>query len=553
MKNSFNPKRFRVSLCQTTMRMTKLLLCVFLALPLASISQDEDAPSGEPVEIVIAEASAPDAQSGQLQLSIDEAVKLALEHNLELQIQEFNPRLDEYRLQDALAGYIPTLRGNVNWRNDSSPGGINPATNEPFPSNITETTSNGASIEGLLPTGTSYTIGFDTFERNGDFIPFDRRHSGNLSFFLSQPLLKNLWIDNTRRFMRVSRLSVEQSYSQFELSLMQVIRNVEFAYYDLIASAENVKVQEKALELGLKTLEENRTRVKVGVMAPLDETEAEAQVASSKASLIQARQSFKRRANALKRLITDDFANLYEVDIIPTEPLETDTYDFDVYASWSQGLMRRPEIVQSRISIDQQDIAVKYQKNQLFPQLDLVASYSINGLDGQYRNVWDDFRRMEDESTLIGIRYSIPLYNQGPKARYKEAKAQKQLLLVRMKDLEQRIQAEIADAVDSAQSAREQVLASSEARKFAAKALEVEQVKLANGKSTSFIVLRLQRDLTQRQADEISALANYRRALTTLSFSEGTILERNKVFINSRQKEPTWLKTTNRLRSRYNQ
>jgi len=489
-------------------------------------------------------------ESKILEISLEDAITLALEENLQLRIQEFNPQLDEYRLQDALAGYIPQLRGSVNLRDDSSPGGINPATNESFPSNITKTITNDNNIQGLLPTGTSYTIGFNTAQREGAFIPLSNRNTGNLQFFLSQPLLKNMWMDTTRRFIRVSRKNVELSYSQFELNLMQIVRDVEIAYYDLIASYENVKVQQKALELGETTLSENRVKIKVGVMAPLDETEAEAQVASSKASLIQAKQALKRSQNALKRLISDDFADIYATEIVPKEKLGTKEYTFDVYASWSRGLIERPEIVQSRINIDTQDIEIKFSKNQLYPQLDLIASYSLNGLDRKYTGVWDDFARRNDPSTLVGIQYSVPLNNKGPRSRYKLAKAQHQILLLRLKDLEQRIQAEIADAVDSAKSAKEQVLARSEARKFAQKALEVEQVKLEKGKSTDFIVLRLQRDLTQAQADEISAMVNYRRALTLLSFSEATILERNKVFIDSRQREPSWLKSGRKSRYR---
>lgn len=486
-----------------------------------------------------------------LELSLDEAIDLALQRNLELKIQEFNPQLDEYAIQDALAAYIPSLRGNFSLRDASNPGGINPATNEPFPSNKTETTVVSPSINGLLPTGASYTIGFDSVKRDGDFIPMDRRFSGSFNFQARQPLLRNLWIDNPRRAVRVSRKNLAQTYSQFEQRLMQIVRNVEFAYYDLIAGIENVKVQEKALELGMRTLEENKTRVKVGVMAPLDETEAESQVANSRAALIEARQVLRSRENALKRFITDNFADIYDIRIEPTDTLSADQYDFDVYASWSQGLVRRPELIEWRVVIERQDINIKYAKNQMYPQLDLTASYSVNGIDNTYSGLWQDWRRRDDGSTFVGITLEIPLHNRGQRARFKQAQLQKQQFLLQMKDTEQRIQAEIADAVDSAKSAKEQVMARTEARKFASKALDVEMVKLANGKSTSFIVLSLQRDFTQRQADEISSLATYRRALTTLSFSEGTILERNKVFIDSKQKEPKWLERSRRSRDRY--
>lgn len=516
---------------EVIMRGIKFFLVVMLGAFVDGSAQEENA---NPLTVV-APNILPGDSPAELPLSLIDAIQMALNNNLEIQIQQFNPLMDGLRLQDAMAAWIPSLRGSVTNRDDSNPGGINPATNEPFPSNQTKTTTIRPSLEGQLPTGTAYTLSFNNNRRTGEFIPIDRRLAGDWTFFIQQPLLQDLWIDESRRFMRVSRKNLEISYAQLEQTMMQVIRNVEFAYYDLIASLENVKVQEKALELGLQTLRENRRRVEVGVMAPLDETEAEAQVATSRASLIQARQQVLNRQNNLKRLITDDFADLYERLIVPTDNLDPKEYDFDVYASWSHGLVKRPELVEGRLGAERQDIVVKFQKNQIYPQIDLIASYGANGVDRTYRGLWDDLGSRTDPSTSIGVSFQIPLNNQSARSRYKVARNEKERLLIQLKNLEQTIQAEIAQAVDSAKSNKEQVVASAEARRFAEKALEVEQVKLANGKSTSFIVLRLQRDLTQRQADEITALAEYRRAITTLGFSEGTILERHGVMIDSSQ------------------
>lgn len=489
----------------------------------------DESPTGSP-------ASANEPQ--MLEMSLEEAIEMALMNNLDLQIQKFNPLIEGFRLEDALAGWIPSLRGQLTKRDDSNPGGINPQTNEPFPSNQTQSTFIRPSLQGLLPMGTAYTISFDTIERSGAFIPAERRFTGSWTAQVTQPLLRGLLIDETRRFMRVSRKNVELSYAQLEQTMMQILRDVEVAYFDLIASRENVKVQEMALELGLQTLRENRKRVEVGVMAPLDETEAEAQVATSRASLIQARQELRSRQNNIKRLISDDFASIYETDVVPSDDLVPPEFDFDVYASWSHGLVKRPELVQARLQLERQDVIIKFQRNQRFPQVDLIASYGANGVDSSYGNLWTDFSRRNDPSTSFGLQFQFPIYNQAARSRHRAAKAEKEMMIVQLKNLEQQIQAEIAQNVDLARSAREQLAAQAEARRFAEKALEVEQVKLANGKSTSFVVLRLQRDLTQRRADEIAAMVNYRRALTSLSFSEGTIIERNGILIDSTQRDP---------------
>ena len=156
---------------------------------------------------------------------------------------------------------------------------------------------------------------------------------------------------------------------------MTIVTTVEQAYYDLIYARENVTVQEKAVELATQLVVENKKRVEVGALAPLDEKQAEAQAASSQATLIAARSTLAIQENTVKQLITDNYFAMEPVDLQPTVPLSAAIQVFDRQISWSKGLTQRPDLLQAKLDVERQGITLKYNFNQLFPELDLVGSY----------------------------------------------------------------------------------------------------------------------------------------------------------------------------------
>ena len=150
--------------------------------------------------------------------------------------------------------------------------------------------------------------------------PFDTA-SGSASISLTQPLLKNFWIDQTRFNIKVAKNRVKYTDLGLKQTIMTIVTTVEQAYYDLIYARENVTVQEKAVELATQLVVENKKRVEVGALAPLDQKQAEAQAASSRATLIAAKGTLVTQQNTVKQLITDDYAAMEPVELQPTAPL----------------------------------------------------------------------------------------------------------------------------------------------------------------------------------------------------------------------------------------
>jgi len=232
----------------------------------------------------------------------------------------------------------------------------------------------------------------------------------------------------------------------------------------------------------------------------------------------------------LKNLLSDDYSQWMDVYIQPAEALIAIPEQFDLQESWRRGLTQRPDVLQQKIALEKQGYIIKFQKNQLFPQLDIVGSA---GLNASSREDLDDalnqIRGRDNPFWSVGGQLSIPLGNRSARYSYRSAKVTRQQIELQLKQLEQQVLIRIENAIAVARTAFQRANATREARTFAEAALEAEQKKLESGKSTSFEVLRLQRDLTTARSGEIRALADYNAALAQIALNEGTTLERRKV------------------------
>jgi outer membrane protein TolC len=506
------------------------------------------------------------AESKNRPLSLEECIQLAIQHNLDVQIQRLTPQMAKYALNGAYAAYDPAVSASARHSSSSSPGGID-AQGRVYPSTQQEIDSFDTGLSGLLPVGLSYSLGGSMSDTYGTRVgsradwanayyqtnrievispfsgfmetrtllpamvpspdPFENS-SGYLGIRLTQPLLKNFWIDGARMNIAFSRKNLKMSELAYQYQIMQTVTGVMIAYYDLIAGREQVKVQQMAMELAEKLLSENRKRVEVGVMAPLDEKQAESQVSASRAALLAAQSSLTVRENSLKNLITDKYTEWRE-SLEPTESLTATVQVFNRQDSWQKGMTMRPDLLQSRLDLEKQQIRLRYDRNQLFPQLDLTGSYGQSGSAKEFSGALGAIENCYSPSFSYGAVLTIPLSNRAARNNYRTSKAQLEQVLLRLKKLEQSILVEIDDAIAMAQTSLQRVDATKQARLYAEAALEAEQKKLENGKSTSFQVLQFQRDVTMRRSEEISALSDYNTSLTRLALSEGSVLERNAI------------------------
>lgn len=464
-------------------------------------------------------------------LSLKECIQLALGHNLDVKIERFNPAIARHSLSLAYGGFDPIFDGSGIHRFSLSPGGIDEK-NRPYSGTTTDSDSFSAGIGGLLPSGLSYDLSGDLANAGGAN-PSGRfeNSQGAASIQLRQPLLKNFWIDSTRLNIRVSRNRLKTSELALRQQIMNTVTSVELAYYDLMLAQESVKVQEKALQLAEELLDANRERVKQGVLAALDEKQAESLVAVQRSALLAVGRARYSQQNVLKGLLSDRLSDWADVTIEPTGELSASKKPVSRQESWQKGMTMRPDFLQAKLDWERFGLNRMFNYNQLFPQVDMVGSYGHSGSDREYSGGLDQIQRGSSPFYSYGVVMAIPLSNRAARARYKISKAEQQQAQVRLQKLEQTMLLQIDDAVKQVETAFARVGTTREARQFAEMALEAEQTKLENGKSISFYVLQLQRDLTAARSEEVQALAEYNKGLARLALSEGTVLERHELKI----------------------
>jgi len=506
-------------------------------------------------------------------LSLQDCIKIALEHNLDVQISRLDPDKARFDLRSSYGSYDPSLSLSGSHSYALSPGGLD-SQSRAYSGTESETDSFGAGVGGFLPWGTRYNLGANISDRYGtspgstadlnNFTvstntifdintgnpsgylfstnyntlptrnPFESA-SANVGFFeLRQPLLKDFWIDNTRLQIFLNKNKLKTSELGFRTDVINVITAVETAYYNLIYAEESVKVQEKALELAERSVAENRRRVEVGAMAPLDEKQAEAEAAARRADLLDTQATRDNQQRTMKSLLSDNYDDWKDAKIIPTESLSVVPQNFDLQESWRRGMTSRPDLLATRIGLENLERQLKYQRNQLFPQLDLVGDVGYTGSDNEYRGALRQVRRTDNPYYSYGAQLTIPLGNVGARNSLKSLKVTKEQADLGLKQKEQSILIEIENSIGSARTSLERVDATRQARLYAEDALKAEQMKLEKGKSTSFIVLQLQRDLTSARSAEIRALADYNIALATLAANEGSTLERRGVELKAK-------------------
>jgi outer membrane protein TolC len=482
-------------------------------------------------------------------LSLEQCVQMALERNLDVQIRRYDPEVSRFNVSIQYAVYEPVLGLQYSRNGEQQPGGFDDQ-NRPFSGSDSDTDSFSGSINGLLPWGMDYQLGGGLNNTYGDRPEFQTRtnefgqielvqvrapfeNSGGRvgALTLRQPILRDFWIDQPRYSIALSKANLRISELALQQQLMTTVTSVENAYFNLIYAAESVIVQQKALELAERLLAENKKRVEVGAMAPLDEKQAEAEVASRRADLLTAQRAYLDQQNALKNLVTDDYGSWHGITIEPAGKLDASPYIPNLTDSWTRGLTMRPDIEQYRVDLERQDITIRYQKNQLYPQLDLVGSYGYQA--GGVAEFSDAITQISDRDNpfySIGAQFSIPLGgNRATRNNLRVARTTKAQAVLELKKLEQNVMVEIDNAVGQVRTSFQKVEATRQARIYAQAALEAEQKKLENGKSTSFQVLQLQRDLVAAASSEIRALADYNIARSRLALAEGSTLDRTGV------------------------
>lgn len=455
-------------------------------------------------------------------ISLAECLEMALVNNLELQNERINPEISREDQTIARAGYDPSFRVSAqHYYEETSGGGTN--ADSVNPTSRTETDSFQASVAGTGPLGLKYEVGGTLSETES---PYGERARGTFGVTLTQPLLKNFLLDDVSYNTRIAENRVAGASIQLETTLQSLVTRVAAAYYALCYTRENVRVQTEGIALARQLKDDNRRRVEIGAMTPLDESQAESQIAAREADLSNAKMAYATAQNLLKSLIYSDYMAMQAVLLDPSDPLSDAPPSLDPQASWKRALQSRPELIKKRIDIEGMGITVRYLKNRVLPELDLIGSAGFAASDADsFQDAFSDMADADEPYWSAGIQISVPLNNAAARAKYRQGKLQAEQSLIALKKQEQAVLIEVDEAIQRVRTRYDRMLSTRQSRAYAEQSLDAEQKKMKSGNSTSFVVLQLQRDLIAARAEEIGALVDYQVARIELRRAEGGILQ----------------------------
>jgi outer membrane protein len=469
-----------------------------------------------------------------LQLSVDEAVRLALEQNLTLQVERINPRVQDLAVSQARAAWVPTVGTAFQNSNQNSPSG---SVFEGAAAKLkTDAFSSRVSAEQQLPWGGRYSVFWDSSrtESTQSFITVNPRVSSSLNLSFSQPLLRNFGIDAARQQLLVTRKDRDMSDVDLQRTVLNTIRSVKNGYWDLSYAVSSLNVQRQSLELAQESLRNNKARVQIGTMAPIDIIEAEAEVAQREEAVILAEAALEQAQDRLRALIFDPATPEFwqiRLDLSDMPAFEARPIDIDV--AMSTALERRTDLRHARMSLERNDIAIRYHRNQTLPEINLRADYRVVGQGGTeleydrsgfppqvigsysigYSSVLRQLFKNDFPTWSVSLSVGYPIGTSAAQANLARARLQHSQAELRIRNLELQAATQIRDVARQVNTNVKRVEATRASRQLAEKRLEAEQKKFTAGMSTSFFVLQAQRDLAQARNAEVRAILDYNRSL----------------------------------------
>jgi outer membrane protein len=509
-------------------RVSRAAFVLLLASAAPAFAQDP-APSPSPTPNVL--ISPPPDGRPTLQLSLDDAVKRTLENNADIAVDRYDPESSDYNVRQLQGYYEPYVTSTIADRSQTSPAtsaftGAQSLTNKTY-------TYNFGAFQSL-PTGGTFEVDFNNNRQttNSIFSTFNPSFGSNFNLSLTQPLLRNFSIDSTRYQIRVAKKNREISDVQFRQTVVNTVANVKDAYYDLIYALDNLEAQRRSLGLAQQLLEENRIKVRVGTMAPLDVVAAQSEVAGREAGVIAAEASVSDAEDTLKRAMfnTNEPAE-WDTRIVPTDRPSAEPFPVDIPGAIAIATQKRTDIQAARKNLESSEYGVTYARNQLLPQLNVIAGYGTTGLSGTqvldpvtreplpvpivggYGSAVSDVFGRNFPTWNIGLNLSYPVLNRQAGASSARARIARDQQQASVRRLELQIVQEVRAAGRAVETNFKLVESNRAARVLQEQRLDAETKKFAAGMSTNFLVTQAQRDLALAQVAELQAIANYRKSI----------------------------------------
>lgn len=470
---------------------------------------------------------------GELRLSLREAVLLAMKNNLDIAIAGYDPKIKAEDVVIAKSVFDPTFSLTLDANRTVSPTATQLAGASV---NATENRDVNTSLVQKLPFGASYTLSMtnNRFDTNSSFAQppsgINPSYKTFLTLSLAQDLLKNFGVDVNTAPIKIARNNQAISVTQFRQQANQVITSVHNAYWTLVFAIENLEVQKRSMRLARELEALNRARVRAGVAAPVEVTQAEAQVAARVHDVILAEKAVKDAEDQLTLIINfPDGEQIWARTLLPTDTPSFEVASVNVDASIQEALEKRPEYAAAKLTLQNSDLDLRVKRNQLLPSLQLQGSVGLNGLNSSAGGDLDRLTSGDFTQWSAALVLTYPLGNRSARSALIQARLSHTQAGMSLLNLKRQIISQVREAVRRIETDVRRIEAAQVARALAEEELRIEQKRLEVGVTTTFNVLAFQRDLAEAEVREIQAITTYNQDLAHLDLQKGTILEKNQL------------------------
>lgn len=452
-----------------------------------------------------------------LSLTLNAAIRMAVEKNLDVRAELYNPAQYEADINRNRSIYDPLLVLQTGYT-DSNATTVSS-------DGRTKTLDLNSSISQLIWTGGTAAITFNNRYYNSNvFFPSNSWQTG-LGASISQPLLKNVGREATEIAINVSRFSKFAALERFNSKLLSTVAQVRTEYYKLYSLREERDVKKVSLELARKILSETKSRVNAGVLPAMEVFNAEFGVATREKELIDAELAVSNQVDVLRLLLQMDAkgGDLQTVDLPPL-----DRYDV-IESEAIQKALNRPDIREQKRNLELNELLTRNLSQKTRPDLTLTASAQLTGLDSAYQRNMDKVLTFDYPVWSIGLNFSYPLGNGAAENDYRKSRLKTEQISLQLRSLEETSANEVRAAIRGIVAGYKQIEVTDRGAKFAEERLRSFIRKNEVGLATNKDVLDVENDLDVSKSNQINAVVGYANALTRYWQVTGELLEREGI------------------------
>ncbi|HKY19779.1 MAG TPA: TolC family protein [Vicinamibacterales bacterium] len=481
---------------------------------------------------------APDSAGPRVSLTLEDAVKRALENNLDIAVQRINQQTYDVAIASIRSVYSPTVNSVVS---SQSAKNASTSTISGAATGLTITNStlvfNGGLVQEVPWGGGNFSAQLDNRRQSTTSLnaTINPQYSPTWSATYTQPLLRDFRIDATRQQLLVTRINQDISDIQLKQTTINTVANVRNAYWDYVFAVQSVEVSRQSLTLAEELLRNNQTKVEIGTMAPIDVVQAQSQAAQQRQVLVTAEGTRRTAEIALKRLIVSGTKDpLWTSTIEPVDRPDFRPEPVDLPAATQRALSTRTDVLQAKKNLEANDVTLRFLENQKLPLVNMQTRYATTGIGGTqlitesdgvnrgkligtipggYLDALDTLFRNKLPTWSVALNVSYNLGTSAADASVARAKIQQNQIEVQLRQLDLQVTSDVSNAAIGVQNSAERVQAAQAARDLAQQQLDAENSKFGVGMSTNYQVVLAQRDLATAQSNELQAVLAYRRAV----------------------------------------